>query len=230
MTNGPLPSDLYWPVWLRRPGTLSASGPVRWGDVFDGESGKFHPSLIELSLVGSLYFSKRAVEGKSPQVSSLPLYSFPIVPCEGGMGTILLLEDEPFVAVLIASILKPLGHDILAASTAQEAFRRCKEADSRIDLLIADVNLPVASGIRVALELRSLLPNLRIILSSTYPTDMWNAQHLAELNKLPCDSLAILQKPFLAETLRSMVSRFLTVPATGNGAGKGSFMTEVARA
>jgi CheY-like chemotaxis protein len=128
------------------------------------------------------------------------------------MGAILLLEDESLVAALVASILKPLGHVILAASTAEEAFRRFDEADGSIDLLIADVNLPVASGIRVALELRSLLPNLRIILTSGYPTSMWSERDVAELDKLPSDSLAILQKPFLAGTLRSMVSRFLMVP------------------
>jgi CheY-like chemotaxis protein len=128
------------------------------------------------------------------------------------MGAILLLEDDSLVAALIASILKPLGHVILEASTAEEALRRFDEADGSIDLLIADVNLPVASGIRLALQLRSLLPNLRIILTSGYPPNMWSGRDVAELNELPPDSLAVLQKPFLAGTLRSMVSRFLTVP------------------
>jgi CheY-like chemotaxis protein len=128
--------------------------------------------------------------------------------------TILILEDESYIMDLTRRVLTPLGHTILEAATADEAFRRFEDSDGGIDLLIADVTLPISSGIRVALELRSLLPFLRIILTSGYPPDMWNAQDAAELSELPSDSVATLQKPWVPELLRQTVARFVGMSTT----------------
>jgi len=130
--------------------------------------------------------------------------------------TILILEDEPSIMTLTSMVLAPLGHTVLEASTAEEAFRQVADSDGRIDLLIGDVTLPGSSGIRVALELRSLLPYLRIILTSGYPPDMWNEQDAAEFSELPSDSVATLQKPFVPALLLQTVARFvgMSSPAT----------------
>jgi CheY-like chemotaxis protein len=128
--------------------------------------------------------------------------------------TILILDDQPMVMSIIRMVLTPLGHTILEATTAEEAFRQFKESDGRIDLLIADVTLPVSSGIRVALELRSLLPYLRIIVTSGYLSNMWNEQDAAELSELPSDSVATLQKPFMPAVLIQMVDRFVGLTST----------------
>jgi two-component system cell cycle sensor histidine kinase/response regulator CckA len=125
------------------------------------------------------------------------------------LSTILLLEDEPVVMTLMVRVLMPLGHTLLRATNREEAFQRFEEADGSIDLLIADVNLPAISGIRVAVELHSLLPNLRIIFTSGHTPDLW--KDAAELEEVPSESVAVLQKPFLPATLRKAVSRFAAV-------------------
>jgi CheY-like chemotaxis protein len=125
------------------------------------------------------------------------------------LSNILLVEDEPSILTLMALVLEPLGHNLLRASTVNEAFQRFDEFDSSIDLLIADVNLPVTSGIRVALELRSRLPNLRIILTSGHTPEMWPEPEAAELQELPSDSVGVLLKPFRPATLLKAVSRFV---------------------
>ncbi|MGA2115694.1 MAG: hypothetical protein ABSH56_13210 [Bryobacteraceae bacterium] len=93
----------------------------------------------------------------------------------------------------------------------KQAFRRFEESDGDIDLLIADVTLPVSSGIRVALELRCFLPNLRIVLTSGYPADMWNEQDAAKLSELPSDSVAILQKPWVPGLMRQAVATLVSL-------------------
>jgi CheY-like chemotaxis protein len=128
------------------------------------------------------------------------------------VSTILVVEDDPSVLNLMCVILEPSGYVVLKASTVEEALRRFDEADASVDLLIADVNLPGTSGIRVALELRSLLPNLAIVLTSGFTPDMWNPRDVFELDELPYESVAILQKPFLPVTLLQMVSRFVGSP------------------
>ena len=128
------------------------------------------------------------------------------------MSTILLVEDEPSILALMSFVLEPSGHVLLKASALEQALQRFDEVDANIDLVIADVKLPGTSGIRVALELRSLLPDLAVILTSGYTPDMWNQNDLTELNQLPSDSIAFLQKPFLPTTLLAMVSRFVSIP------------------
>jgi CheY-like chemotaxis protein len=119
--------------------------------------------------------------------------------------TILILEDEPAIMALICMVLSPLGYRILEATTGEEAIQRFEQSDSGIDLLIADVALPVKSGIRVALELRAVLPCLPIILTSGYPSNMWNEQDVAELSALASESIVTVQKPFLPLSLRETV-------------------------
>lgn len=128
------------------------------------------------------------------------------------MSAILLVDDEAYVLSLMCACLEGSGHVLLKASTAEEAYARFEEADAGIGLLIVDVNLRGTSGIRVALELRSLLPNLAVILTSGYTPDMWDQDDLAALNELTAESIGVLQKPFLPATLLKAVSRFLNVP------------------
>jgi len=123
--------------------------------------------------------------------------------------TILVLEDDPSIMALIRLVVGQKAYNILEATTAGEAFERFEENDARVDLLIADVTLPESSGIRVALELQSLLPYLKVIIMSGYPSAMWNDQDSAELQELPSDSVITLQKPFVPATLLNSVHRFL---------------------
>src|SRR5438270_4984273 len=112
------------------------------------------------------------------------------------MKTVLVLEDDASILALISMVIENNGYAVLAATSAREAFDRFEENDAQVDLLIADVTLPESSGIRVALELRSLLPNLKIIIMSGFPSEMWNQQDGADLEEFPSDSVIALQKPF----------------------------------
>jgi CheY-like chemotaxis protein len=126
--------------------------------------------------------------------------------------TVLVLDDDSAILALIRMVIESSGYAVLEATSAQEAFERFEENDAQVDLLIADVTLRESSGIRVALELRSLLPYLRIIITSGFPTDMWNDQDAAELNELPSDSVIALQKPFDPATLLNSVHRLIGLP------------------
>ena len=121
--------------------------------------------------------------------------------------SLLLLEDEPALMVLLRHMLKQ--YSLIEAATAEQALRLFNDHGRRIDLLLADVLLPASSGIQVALLLRSELPKLPVILTSGYPVSAWAKRDTADLERLGSSSVAILQKPFqgqvLPNTIREMI-------------------------
>ena len=128
------------------------------------------------------------------------------------MTTILIVDDDPCILALVRLVVEEGSYLVLEANSAHQAFDRFEEADGQIDLLIADVKLPVFSGIRVALELRALLPNLKIIVTSGYPPALWDEQDKSELDQLPTDSVVTLEKPFVPTELMDTIHGLVGLP------------------
>ena len=80
--------------------------------------------------------------------------------------TILLVEDESFIADLLVSWLGRLGGQILCASTAAEGIRLLTERADEISAVIADFRLPDMSGDEMCVKLREIQPQLPVLLSS----------------------------------------------------------------
>lgn len=125
----------------------------------------------------------------------------------GIVKTLLVLEDEPVLMVLLRHMLKQ--YSLIEAASAEQALRLFNEHGRRIDLLLADVMLPTSSGIQVALLLRSEMPTLPVILTSGYPVGVWGDRETADLQRLGSSLVAVIQKPFQAgvipKTVREMV-------------------------
>ena len=68
------------------------------------------------------------------------------------MSTILVLDDDPDIRAVIQRYLSQAGYQVLAAESA-EAAAECV-AQQRPDLVIADINLPGASGVDFVASLR----------------------------------------------------------------------------
>lgn len=123
------------------------------------------------------------------------------------MKRILVLEDEPAVMRLMRSMLTQ--YDVIEAATAQEALLCSIDAEFKIDLLVADLTLPVSSGVAVARTLRSKLPTLPVILTSGYPVSNWSKRDAGDLEKLGQRSVRVVQKPFQSQTLLRTVQESL---------------------
>jgi len=129
------------------------------------------------------------------------------------VSTILILDDEAAIRMLLRLTLVPLGHVLLEAATAEEALRCFEGLDAGIDLVIADVHLPMGpSGVRVALQLRSLRPCLRIIMTSGFPPSLWDDEDAAEFGEIRSASVVTLLKPFHAADLLQAVYLLLGLP------------------
>jgi two-component system, OmpR family, response regulator len=76
------------------------------------------------------------------------------VPGNKGVGTLLLVDDEPTVRELLAAALRYAGFTVVAAATGQDALAAVIRNPP--DLIVLDVMLPDISGFEVLRRLREL--------------------------------------------------------------------------
>jgi DNA-binding response OmpR family regulator len=84
------------------------------------------------------------------------------------MAHILVLDDVPEAGVLVQKILGKKGHEVVAFTEEEEALAHART--HKVDLAILDIKLKKMSGIEVLEELRKMVPALRAIMLTGYPT------------------------------------------------------------
>lgn len=77
------------------------------------------------------------------------------------MAKILVMDDEPFILLMIKKMLEKEGHEVdlaLNGNDGLELFEKFKP-----DLVITDIIMPQKEGLEIILELRKKYPDLKII-------------------------------------------------------------------
>jgi PAS domain S-box-containing protein len=94
-------------------------------------------------------------------------------PVVGGRGTLLLVEDEEIVRRPIGLYLRKLGYRVIEAANGNQAFGLWRQHHQEIDLLYTDMVMPEGvSGLELAEKLRGEKPQLKVIISSGYSTEI----------------------------------------------------------
>jgi PAS domain S-box-containing protein len=94
-------------------------------------------------------------------------------PVVGGRGTLLLVEDEEIVRRPIGTYLRKLGYQVIEAANGNQAFSLWRQHRDRIDLLFTDMVMPEGvTGLELAEQLRTEKPQLKVIISSGYSTEI----------------------------------------------------------
>jgi CheY-like chemotaxis protein len=122
----------------------------------------------------------------------------PLAPAPG-RGTVLLVEDEPVIRKLVASMLERQGYAVFTAGEPNEALALASEL-TEIDLLVTDVVMPGMNGPELAAQLVAGRPGLPVLFISGYPADAIAGRRLVP------DSAAVLRKPFGANELFSAIA------------------------
>ena len=126
-----------------------------------------------------------------------------------GTETILLVEDEDAVRVMISRILRSKGYKVLEARHGQEAIQICGHHRGPVHLMVTDVVMPQMSGRELADRLTPLRPEMRLLYMSGYP-DNAIVQH-----GVLDPGTAFLQKPFTLDALEGKVRELLDSPQKG---------------
>ena len=80
--------------------------------------------------------------------------------------SVLLVEDEALISMLVSDWLVELGFDVHEARTADEALDYIG-AGGAVDVLFTDINLPGSmTGAELARRARALMPELSVVYAS----------------------------------------------------------------
>jgi CheY-like chemotaxis protein len=121
-----------------------------------------------------------------------------------GTETILLVEDDPALRQMAATLLSRLGYSVLTAGNGIEALNITHDQHTgHIDLLFTDVVMPHMSGKELADRIRALYPRTKILFTSAYTETAF--LHQGVLNP----GIALLQKPFTPSSLAAKVREVL---------------------
>jgi CheY-like chemotaxis protein len=117
--------------------------------------------------------------------------------------TVLVVDDEPLVSMLIIDVLEDLGYAAIEAPDSASGLK-VLQSDSRIDLLITDIGLPGGmNGSQLAEAARRHRPDLKVLFVTGY----------AETGALGRDQLAsgmkVLTKPFSIDMLTTRIKSML---------------------
>ncbi len=133
-------------------------------------------------------------------------------PRAGRGETVLVVDDEPTVRMLVTDVLKELGYLALEAEDATAGLKLLR-SDMRVDLLVTDVGLPGGlNGRQLADAGRALRPELKVLFITGYAENaVLSHGHLDP-------GMHVLTKPFAMEALGSRIKQLISDRPKGQGA------------
>ena len=120
--------------------------------------------------------------------------------------TVLVVDDEPTVRMLVTEVLEDLGYTAIEAADGVTGLK-VLNSDARIDLLVTDVGLPGGmNGRQVADAARVLRPDLKVLFITGYAENaVLSHGHLDP-------GMHVLTKPFAMEALARRIKDLIAAP------------------
>jgi two-component system cell cycle sensor histidine kinase/response regulator CckA len=133
----------------------------------------------------------------------------------GQSETVLVVDDEAPIRVLVGDVLRRLGYRVLTAENAAAALDSAREHRDSLRLVITDVAMPAHSGLDLAKELNQTMPHVPVLFMSGY------AERVLAANGHAVPAGAFLLKPFALDVLALRVRQAIDRPAKAKAAGAG---------
>jgi CheY-like chemotaxis protein len=113
-------------------------------------------------------------------------------------ATILVVDDDPLIAMSTVDMLEDLGHTVIEANSADQALK-ILENGQPVDLMLTDHAMPGMTGMELARIAKDKHPEMPILLATGY-TDLPAGQKI---------DLPRLSKPYMQTELQEHIDRLL---------------------
>jgi CheY-like chemotaxis protein len=118
--------------------------------------------------------------------------------------TVLVVEDEVFVRLVISAYLRDCGYRVMEAADADEALVILQHLEIEVDVVFSDVEMPGSmDGFELARWLRTHRPDVDVILTGSTPRAANAAAELCESGPLP--------KPYEPQVVEDRIRRLMAV-------------------
>jgi PAS domain S-box-containing protein len=118
---------------------------------------------------------------------------------EQGTGTVLVVDDEPFMLTFAEEALQELGYEVLTAENGTRACEIYAQHAAEIDCVLLDMVMPGMSGFETQQALCAINPHVKVALVSGY-SDGAEADRARESG-----AATFLGKPYTVETLAQVL-------------------------
>ncbi|NTV49091.1 MAG: response regulator [Geobacteraceae bacterium] len=118
-----------------------------------------------------------------------------------GSGTLLLVEDEAIIRLIVKEQAEKLGLTVIEASNGKEAMELYLKNSAEITHVLTDMDMPVMDGYALFRELKKLNPELPIIISSGFGD--------AEVtSRIPLEEISgLISKPYNFDQFREVLKK-----------------------
>ena len=117
------------------------------------------------------------------------------------MGKILIIDDEPYILLMLKKMIEKIGYEVELASNGREGIDIFR--NNRVDMVITDIIMPDKEGLEIILEMKQAQPELKIIAIS-------GGGRISPESYLECakhfGAEKVFQKPFRQAELISAVN------------------------
>ena len=120
-------------------------------------------------------------------------------------ASILIVDDEPAILMIMAQTLEKLGYKTTPTKNGVEALETYTKNKNSIDIVLTDMTMPDMTGLELARKLQKITPTLPIVLCSgkqLSPT-------LLEKQFNQSGIKSLLKKPFTLASLSTSIKEAL---------------------
>jgi len=121
----------------------------------------------------------------------------------GGTETILMAEDNPYVADFLSKVLNDSGYTVLVTANGEDALNSYMANKTSIQLLLLDVIMPDKNGKEVYAEIKQSNPKIKALFLSGYTADLMHKKGILE------KGINFLSKPVSPDDLLRKVREIL---------------------
>lgn len=118
-------------------------------------------------------------------------------------GTILVVDDEVLIRLVIAEYLRDCGYRVFEAAHADEALMVLQKSELAIDVVFTDIEMPGSlDGFALARWVRANVPDIDVILAGSVNRAVQAASEL-------CDQQDHVPKPYDLQSVHDRIRRLL---------------------